>query len=135
MSVNKAMILGHVGNDVEMHHFENGGSIGKVSIATNETYTDKTSGEKVTKTEWHNVVFRNKTAEIVEKYVKKGDQIFVEGKIQTRSYEVNNEKKYITEIVALSFSFVGGKTNSGASENSSTPAPAMANQEDDGLAF
>lgn len=109
MSVNKAMILGHVGDDVKVHYFEGGNCIGRFPVATNETYTNK-QGEKVTNTEWHNVVARNKAAETLEKYLKKGDQIFIEGNIKTRSWEAEGgNKRYSTEIHMNTFSFISGK--------------------------
>lgn len=112
MSVNKVILLGHTGGDVKMHHFDNGNCIGNVSLATNETYKNKSTGEKVSETQWHNLVFRNKTAEIVEKYVKKGDQIFVEGSIKNRKWQDSSgQDKQTTEIHVFNFSFVGSKNN------------------------
>ena len=72
-TLNKVMIIGHLGDDVKIHFFEGGGCVGRFPIATNEVYTNKTSGEKVTNTDWHNVVLRNKAAEICEKYLSKGE--------------------------------------------------------------
>ena len=71
-TLNKVMLIGHLGDDVKMHFFDGGGCIGRFPLATNEVYTNKTSGEKVTNTDWHNVVVRNKAAEICEKYLSKG---------------------------------------------------------------
>ena len=74
-TLNKVMLIGHLGDEVKMHYFEGGNCIGRFPLATNESYTNRQSGEKVTQTEWHNVVLRNKAAEICEKYLKKGDKI------------------------------------------------------------
>ena len=76
-SLNKVMLIGNLGDDVKMHHFEDGGCIGRFPIATNENYTNKQTGEKVINTEWHNAVVRNKAAEICNKYLKKGDKVIV----------------------------------------------------------
>ncbi len=108
--INKVMILGHVGKDYDIHTFENGNKVATLSVATNETYKDK-NGEKITNTEWHTVKFLGKLAEIVEKYVKKGDLIFVEGKIKTSLYEKNGEKKYFTEIWASELKMLGKSEN------------------------
>lgn len=133
MSVNKVILLGNLGNDIEVVNFENGGKIGKFSIATNESYTDKQTGEKVAKTEWHNCVARNKTAEVLEKYVKKGDQIYVEGKNTNRKYQTSTgENRYINEVIVLTFSFVG-KSNQGGQQAEVHQAEVVpnANEEDD----
>ena len=71
-SLNKVMLIGHLGDDIKMHYFDGGGCVGRFSLATNETYTDKSSGEKVTNTDWHNILVRNKAAEICQKYLSKG---------------------------------------------------------------
>ena len=77
-TLNKVMLIGHLGDDVKIHFFDGGGCVGRFPIATNEVYTNKTSGEKVTNTDWHNVVLRNIAAEICEKYLSKGDKIYIE---------------------------------------------------------
>lgn len=116
MSVNKAIILGHVGDDVKMHYFDGGNCVGKLSIATNESYKNK-QGEKVTDTQWHNIVVRNKVAEIFEKYVNKGDQIYVEGAIKTRKWQgEDGSDRYSTEIHVNNFSFVGSAKQSKKSD-------------------
>ena len=86
-TLNKVMLIGHTGDDVKMNYFEGGGSIGRFPLATNETYTNRTTGEKVSNTEWHNIVVRNKAAEICEKYLKKGDKVYIEGRIKTRKWQ------------------------------------------------
>ena len=79
-TLNKVMLIGHLGDDVKMHYFDGGGCVGRFPLATNESYTNKSSGEKVTQTQWHNIVVKNKAAEIFEKYITKGDKIYIEGK-------------------------------------------------------
>ena len=108
-SLNKAMLIGHLGDEVKMHYFEGGNSIGRFPIATNESYTNKQTGEKITTTEWHNVVVRNKLAEICEKYLSKGDRVFIEGRIKTRQWEQDGIKRYSTEIHAVDMTFLTTK--------------------------
>ena len=109
-TVNKVMLIGHTGDEVKMHYFEGGGSIGRFPLATNETYTNKTTGEKVSNTEWHNIVVRNKAAEICEKYLKKGASVYVEGKIKTRKWQAEDgTDRYSTEIVVDEFTFLTTK--------------------------
>ena len=113
------MLIGHTGDDVKMHYFEGGGSIGRFPLATNEVYTNKTSGERVTNTEWHNVVVRNKAAEICEKYLKKGDKVYIEGRIKTRKWQDDKGvERYSTEIHCTDFTFLTPKDASGAGDNS-----------------
>ena len=118
-SLNKVMLIGHLGDEVKMHFFEGGNCLGRFPIATNETYTNKQTGEKVTTTEWHNVVVRNKLAEICEKYLSKGDRVFIEGKLKTRQWEQEGLKKYTTEIHALDMTFLTTKKdlNNPSSDN------------------
>jgi len=118
-SLNKVMLIGHLGDEVKMHFFEGGNCIGRFPIATNETYTNKQTGEKVTTTEWHNIVVRNKLAEICEKYLSKGDRVFIEGKLKTRQWEQEGLKKYTTEIHALDMTFLTTKKdlNNPSSDN------------------
>lgn len=106
---NKVQLIGNTGNDPEILNLENGGKLAKISIATNENYNND-KGEKVTDTQWHNVVAWGKTAEIIEKYVTKGKEIAIEGKLSHRSYEdKNGDKRYITEVVANEIMLLGGK--------------------------
>ncbi len=106
---NKVQLIGNLGNNPEVITLESGKKLAKFSIATNDSYKNA-SGEKITDTQWHNVIAWNKTAEIVEKYLTKGNEIAVEGKLTSRSYE-NKEgiKKYITEIVVNELLMLGGK--------------------------
>ena len=101
-SVNKVTLLGNLGRDPEVRFSQSGDKIANLSIATSETWNDKSSGERKEKTEWHRVVVFNKfLADIAEKYLKKGSQVFIEGKIKTRSWEdQQGQKRYTTEVVA-----------------------------------
>ena len=98
--VNKVILVGNVGNDPEVRYMPNGNAVANVSIATSETWKDKGTGDQQEKTEWHRVVFFNRLAEIVEQYVKKGGKLYIEGRLQTRSWEQDGQKRYSTEIVA-----------------------------------
>ncbi len=98
--VNKVILVGNVGNDPEVRYMPNGNAVANVSIATSDTWKDKSTGDQQEKTEWHRVVFFNRLAEIVEQYVKKGSKLYLEGRLQTRSWEQDGVKKYTTEIVA-----------------------------------
>ncbi|MCM8570929.1 single-stranded DNA-binding protein [Gramella jeungdoensis] len=122
-TLNKVMLIGHTGDDVKMHYFEGGGSIGRFPLATNESYTNRTTGERVTSTEWHNVVVRNKAAEICEKYLKKGDKVYVEGRIKTRKWQDDQgNERYQTEIHCTEFTFLTPKNESGAEPSGNSQA-------------
>ncbi|MBS9774789.1 MAG: single-stranded DNA-binding protein [Tenacibaculum sp.] len=104
---NRVQLIGNLGNTPEIISLEGGKKLAKISLATNETYTNH-KGEKVTDTQWHNVIAWGKTAEIIENYVKKGDQIMVEGKLTYRSYEdKDGVKKYVTEVVCKEVLMLG----------------------------
>jgi single-strand DNA-binding protein len=112
-TLNKVMLIGHLGDEVKMHYFEGGGCVGRFPLATNETYTNKQTNERVTNTEWHNIVVRNKAAEICEKYLTKGDRVYIEGKLKTRKWQ--DEKgmdRYTTEIQCTDFTFLTTKSES-----------------------
>jgi single-strand DNA-binding protein len=119
-TLNKVMLIGHLGDDVKMHYFDGGGSIGRFPLATNESYTNKSTGEKVSNTEWHNIVVRNKAAEICEKYLSKGDRIYVEGRIKTRKWTgEDGADRYSTEINVNDFTFLTTKKDN--SQEASPP--------------
>jgi len=104
---NKVQLIGNLGNDPEIINLESGKTLAKFSIATNESYTNN-KGEKITDTQWHNIVAWGKTAQIIEKYVGKGKEIAIEGKLTNRSYETKTgEKRYITEIVCNELMMLG----------------------------
>ena len=109
-TLNKVMLIGHLGDDIKMHYFDGGGSIGRFPLATNESYVNKNTGEKVSNTEWHNLVVRNKAAKICEKYLSKGDRIYVEGRIKTRKWTgKDGADRYSTEINVNEFTFLTTK--------------------------
>jgi single-strand DNA-binding protein len=104
---NKVQLIGNVGNDPEIKSFDGGKKVANFTIATNESYKNE-KGEKVEQTEWHKVVAWGKTAEIIEKFVTKGKEVAIEGKLTHRSYEdKNGEKRYITEVVANEILLIG----------------------------
>ena len=107
MSVNKVILVGHVGKDPEVRHLDKGVAVAKFSLATTENYTANT-GEKVSTTEWHNIVAWRGLAEVSEKYVKKGTQLYIEGRIKTRNWDdKEGVKHYITEIFADTMQLLG----------------------------
>lgn len=107
MTLNKVMIIGNAGKDPEIRHLDNGVSVVTLPVATTERYKDK-NGEMKEQTEWHNVVFWRQLAEFTEKYVKKGSQLFIEGRLRTRNWEDQaGNKKYVTEIVAENIRLLG----------------------------
>ena len=109
-TLNKVMLIGHLGDDIKMHYFDGGGSIGRFPLATNESYVNKSTGDKISNTEWHNLVVRNKAAEICEKYLSKGDRIYVEGRIKTRKWiGEDGADRYSTEINVNEFTFLTTK--------------------------
>lgn len=109
-TLNKVMLIGHLGDDVKIHYFEGGNCIGRFPLATNEIYINKQTNEKITSTEWHNLVVRNKAAEICEKYLSKGDKIYIEGRIKSRQWQgEDGTTKYTTEIQVTEFTFLTTK--------------------------
>ena len=114
MSVNKVILVGNVGKDPETRYIDENTAISKFSMATSETYKNK-NGERVSNTEWHNVVLWRGLAQVAEKYVKKGTQIYIEGRIKTRSYDdADGNKKYITEIVGDQMQLLGRRPDDGS---------------------
>jgi len=106
---NKVQLIGNLGNNPEIITLDSGKKLAKLSIATNESYKNS-EGEKITDTQWHNVIAWNKTAEIIEKYLEKGNEVAIEGKLTSRSYEdKEGVKKYITEIVCSELLMLGSK--------------------------
>lgn len=130
MSVNKVILVGNVGKDPEVRHLDSGVAVATFSLATSETYNAK-SGDRVTTTEWHNIVLWRGLAEIAEKYVKKGMLLYVEGRIRSRSYDdKEGVKRYITEINGDSMRMLSskdsssGSSSSGSGSSSSSSSPA-----------
>lgn len=144
--VNKVIIVGRLGADPETKQVGNGGTVARLSVATSENWVDK-EGQKQERTEWHRIVVWGKLAEICGRHLAKGRQVYVEGRLQTRSWEDNGQKKYSTEIVANTVQFLGGpneRAESGASQgqyansgggasrggfNSNRPAASNANED------
>ncbi len=123
--INKAILVGNVGKDPEVKYLESGVAVAQFSLATSETYKDKT-GNKTTKTEWHNIVLWRGLAEVAEKYVKKGSKLYIEGKITNRSYDAQDgSKRYISEIVGNVMQMLDSKPTGG------TPATPPPPQSDD----
>jgi single-strand DNA-binding protein len=117
MSVNKVTLVGNVGNDPEVRHLEGGTPVANFSLATSETYKNR-EGERVTQTEWHNIVIWRGLAEVVEKYVRKGQLLYIDGKIRTRSWDdKDGNKRYTTEIVADNMQMLGKKGDGGENES------------------
>lgn len=113
-TLNKVMLIGHLGDEVKVKYFEGGNCIGRFPLATNESYTNKQTGERVTNTDWHNVVLRNKAAEICEKYLSKGDKVYIEGRLKNRQWQAEDgTTKYTTEVHASDFTFLTTKKESG----------------------
>ena len=107
--LNKVQLIGRLGKDPEVRYTTEGDAVANVSLATTESWKDKT-GSKTEKTEWHNLVFYRRQAEVVGEYLKKGALIYVEGKITTEKYEKNGEDRYITKIVVSEMKMLGGKS-------------------------
>jgi single-strand DNA-binding protein len=118
--VNKVILVGHLGKDPEIRSISNDRKVAKFTLATTETYKDNT-GQRVESTEWHNVEFWGPIADVIEKYLKKGSQVYVEGRIRTRSYDDKEGiKRYVTEIVGQNMNMLGGRASGGAAnENAS----------------
>jgi single-strand DNA-binding protein len=113
-SVNKVILIGNLGKDPEVKYTPQGTPVAKITLATNERYKDK-SGEWQDRTEWHNVVLWQRLAEIAGEYLKKGGKVYIEGRLQTRSWDdkQTNQKKYMTEVVAHDLVLLGGRGDSG----------------------
>jgi single-strand DNA-binding protein len=125
MSVNKVILVGNVGKDPETRYLDESTAITKFPMATSETYKNK-AGERVSTTEWHNVVLWRGLAQVAEKYVKKGTQIYIEGRIKTRSYDdAEGNKKYITEIVGDQLQLLGRKPDDGEGGQTAQSQPAQ----------
>ena len=132
--VNKVILLGHLGKDPEVKKIDRGKSVANISLATSEVYKNK-EGEKVTNTEWHNIVLWSPLAEIAESYLKKGSQLYLEGKISNRSYEdKDGVKKYISEVVGRDITLLGRPNNNESDEtmkDQDDTSSAVSNEADD----
>lgn len=132
--VNKVILIGNVGKDPEVRAMDNGRKVANFSLATTETYKDR-NGERVDKTEWHNIHFWGPVADVIERYVSKGSKLFIEGKLRTRSYEQDGVKKYVTEIEGQNLTMLDSAQRSNDSYNqervASPAASSVTIEEDD----
>ncbi len=123
-SVNKVILIGNLGKDPAVRHLENGATVANFPIATSENYKDRKTGEKVSQTEWHNIVVWRGLADITERYLKKGDKVYIEGKLRTRSWQdQDGNTKYTTEVVADNLTMLG-KSPDNSTSPPSQPAAA-----------
>ena len=116
--VNKVILIGRLGKDPEVRNLENGVAVANFTMATSESYKDRTTGEKKETTEWHNVVLWRGLAEISQKYLHKGDLVYIEGKLRTRSWEKEGVTRYTTEIVADNMTMLGSRSGGGSNSSS-----------------
>ena len=128
-TLNKVMLIGHLGDEVKLHYFDDRNCVGRFPLATNETYTNKQTNERITNTEWHNIVVKNKAAEICEKYLSKGDRVYIEGRIKTRKWQDDKgNDRYSTEIQCTDFTFLTTKNEMQPNAPQSVQQPAQPTQ-------
>jgi single-strand DNA-binding protein len=121
--VNKVILVGHLGKDPEMRYSPDGKAVANMTVATSESWKDKTSGEKQERTEWHRVVFFNRLAEIAGEYLKKGAQVYIEGRLQTRKWkDKEGNDRYTTEVVGNEMQMLGGKGGGAQANNEPSDA-------------
>ncbi len=111
-TINRVILIGNLGDDPKIINFDNDNKLARFPLATSESYTKRDTNERVDVTEWHNIVMRNKAADIAEKYMSKGDKVYVEGKLRTRKWEDNGQERYITEVQVDNFTFLTPKKSS-----------------------
>ena len=145
--VNKVILVGNLGQDPEIRYMSDGTAVANFSIATTESWKDKQTGEKREKAEWHRIVAWRRLGEICGEYLSKGSQVYVEGKLQTRSWEKDGITRYTTEIVASTVQFLGGRGEGGGrprpannrggyqAEDQGYPEPPMPNAQEDDIPF
>jgi single-strand DNA-binding protein len=127
-SINKVIIVGHLGRDPDMRYMPNGEAVTTINVATTESWKDKNSGEKKEQTEWHRITFYRRLAEVVGQYVRKGSQIYVEGRLQTRKWQdKEGVERYTTEIIADSMQMLGHRTREVAEHGLEPQAPSAGN--------
>jgi single-strand DNA-binding protein len=133
--VNKVILVGNLGADPEVRYMPSGGAVTNISIATSEQWTDKTSGQKQERTEWHRVTLFNRLGEIAGEYLKKGSQVYIEGSIRTDKYQdkTTGEDRYSTQIIARDMQLLGGRGD-GAGGGEYTAAPRQSSAQSDGKA-
>ncbi len=125
-SVNKVTLIGNLGNDPEMKALPSGSQVANLSIATTDSWRDKTSGEMQERTEWHRVVCFDRLAEICGQYLKRGSRIYMEGSLRTRSWEQDGQKRYATEIVGREMMMLDGRSDGDMSSPPQSPRPQSA---------
>ena len=126
-SVNKVILIGNLGRDPEVRYLESGTAVANFPIATSESYKDRNSGERITKTEWHNIVMWRGLAEVAEKYLKKGNSVYIEGKLQTRNWQdKDGNTRYTTEVVADNMVMMGSREGGGEAGAAQPQAAAVA---------
>lgn len=139
MSVNKVILMGHTGKDPDVKTFDNGGVVAQFPLATTKRgFTTKDGREIPERTEWHNIVLSNDLAKIAGQYVKKGDKLYIEGELRTRSYEDNNGvKRYVTEVYGYNMEMLSPKKNGQTTQQGGapTPPPPIPDQDEDDLPF
>jgi single-strand DNA-binding protein len=138
--INKVILVGRLGQDPEVRYTADGTAVANFSIATSDEWKDKESGEKKERTEWHRIVAWRRLGEICGEYLSKGRQVYVEGKLQTRSWEKDGVKRYTTEIVATDVQFLGGRDSGNAVRSTSasdggTFGPPIPDNQDDDIPF
>ncbi|MCY4420973.1 MAG: single-stranded DNA-binding protein [Gammaproteobacteria bacterium] len=142
--INKAILIGHLGQDPEIKYMPSGKAVCNISVATTESWNDRNSGEKVEKTEWHRVVLFHRLAEIAGEYLRKGSQVYVEGRLQTRKWQdQSGSDRYSTEIVANNMQMLGGKGGSSMMQDgppsnmepAQTAASSSSDEFDDDIPF
>lgn len=122
--VNKVILVGNVGKDPEVKYMPSGGAVVNLTLATSESWKDKQSGEKQERTEWHKLTFYNRLAEIVGEYVRKGSQIYVEGRLRTRNYEKDGQTHYVTEVMVDNMQMLGSRSGAGGADRMRDEPPA-----------
>lgn len=127
--VNKVILVGRLGKDPEVRNLDSGVAVANFSIATSETYRDKTTNEKKEITEWHNIVLWRGLAEIAQKYLHKGDMVYIEGKLRTRSWEKEGVTRYTTEVVADNMTMLSTKSGSSGGESNYSSASKPSSSE------
>lgn len=134
--INKVILIGSVGQDPEIRYAQSGTAVANISLATSEQWKDKQSGERKESTEWHKVSLFGKTAEIAGQYVKKGQFLYIEGRLQTRKWQdKSGADRYTTEIVANDMQMLGGKPSGQSEQRQSAPEPAAQNFNDNDIPF
>ena len=141
-TINKVILIGNLGDEVKMHYFDDQNCVGRFPIATSESYTNKQTGEKITNTDWHNIVVRNGLAKICEKYLTKGDKVYLEGKLKNKQWEQDGIKRYATEVQVNEMTMLSTKRSSESpltitqqNSISETDKPKVSEEENDDLPF